>query len=319
MLLVLTNSRDVTADYLLTRLHVAQVSFIRIDTDTILEKLSLSYTLGKPILGIDQKHYSPTDFSNVWYRRPERLRSKLIPDTPEGLFTLDEWGESIEGFLAHIPRSRWMNHPAANSTASRKLEQLTNAQKLGLLVPETLLTQDEISLGQFFEKHNKEIIVKPLGRATIERQDGNSDSVIFTNRVTEHDIEDLKDLQSCPTLFQHAIPKKADVRITIVDRSMYAMELTAQDEQGNQRCDIRRNNMSDVSYRGIDIPIPIANKIARLMKLYELRFAAIDMVIGKDDRWYFLEVNPNGQWAWIDLYGGASIFEGFIGSFGCRQ
>lgn len=315
MLLVLTNSEDATADYLLSRLTEASVRFVRIDTDSALERLAVSYEPGNPSLRIDGCWYEPTSFSNVWYRRPERLMSDRIPDTPEGKFVLDEWSESLEGFFAHIPRDRWMNHPAKNSLSSRKLEQLTTAQRVGFTIPDTIATQDSAILRRFFREHNGSVIVKPLGRAYIERPDGECDSIIFTNPVRECDLENLNDLAQCPTLFQQSVRKISDVRITVVDNQIHAVELTAKDGDGRQRCDIRRNNMMDVAYRAISLPNEVTNALQQLVSYYGLRFAAIDMAVGEDDQWYFFEVNPNGQWAWLDLCGGASIYTSFIDSF----
>jgi hypothetical protein len=35
-----------------------------------------------------------------------------------------------------------------------------------------------------------------------------------------------------------------------------------------------------------------------------------------DGEWQFLEINPNGQWAWMDLLGGTEIYELFIKAMG---
>lgn len=315
MLLVVTNGSDATADYLLSRLMEANVPFLRFDTNTALERVALSFKPGNPSLRIDGQWYEPNDFSNVWYRRPERLLSSQIPDTPEGKCALDEWSESLEGFFAHIPRLHWMNFPAANALASRKLEQLSNAQHLGFTIPDTIVTQDSEVLRAFFGKHNGEVVVKPLGRAYIERPDSEVDSIIFTNPVRESDLEHLDDLAQCPTLFQQLIRKHSDVRITIVDGDIHAFELTAKDIDGHQRCDIRRNNMLDVKYSAVNIPEDVTVALRRLMASYALRFAAIDMAVGTDGQWYFFEVNPNGQWAWLDLCAGAKIYRSFITSF----
>ncbi len=156
--------------------------------------------------------------------------------------------------------------------------------------------------------------MKPLGRAYIERPDGDSDSLIYTNPVSESDLHDLTDLVNCPTLFQRAIQKQSDVRITVVDTEFHAIELIAKDD-GRQRCDIRRNNMVDVKYRSIRLPEGIAVSLKQLVAHYHLRFAAIDMAVDEDGQWYFFEVNPNGQWAWLDLSGEAAIYKSFIASF----
>lgn len=315
MLLILTNGTDATADYLLPKLSEASILFVRFDTNTALERIAFSFAPGNPLLRIDSKWYGPDDFSNVWYRRPERLLSSRIPDTPEGKCVLDEWSESLEGFFAHIPRSRWMNFPAANALASRKLEQLSKAQQFGLTIPDTIVTQDAETLRAFFSKHNGEVIVKPLGRACVERPDSEVDSIIFTNRVRESDLENLDDLAQCPTFFQQSIRKLSDVRITMVDGKIHTFELTAKDLDGKQRCDIRRNNMSDVAYREIRLPQNVESCLHKLMDHYALRFAAIDMAVADDGQWYFFEVNPNGQWAWLDLCAGAKIYESFCKSF----
>lgn len=319
MLLVLTNSTDATADYLLSRMTEDSVPFVRFDTDLSLRQIELSYRPCTPLLRVQDRWYQPEDFSTVWYRRPERLVSCSIPDTPEGKSVLDEWSEALEGFLAHIPRQRWMNFPAANALASRKLEQLTVAQRLGFSIPDTIVTQVPSVLREFFDKHDGQVIVKPMGRAYIDRPNEDSDSVIFTNRVHVSDLKELDDLPRCPTLFQQAIRKASDVRITVVDDDIHPVELIAKENDGKQRCDIRRNNMLDVSYRSITLPPDISAMVRRLVSDYGLRFAAIDMAVTEDGQWVFFEVNPNGQWAWLDLCGGASIYQSFIASFSKHQ
>lgn len=315
MLVILTNSTDATADYVVARLVSNGFPFVRLDTDSLLGRVEFSYRPGKPSLRVGSDSLDPSHVSTVWYRRPERLISEAIPNSPEGKCILDEWSEALEGFFAHIPAHRWINLPASNALASRKLEQLTRAQQLGLAIPETLVTQDVAELRQFFDRQNGEIIVKPLGTAYIERPLEEHDSLIFTNRVKAIDLDELDDLKRCPTLFQQAIRKRTDVRISVIDQMIHAVELTAADEDGNQRCDIRRNNMADVAYKSTTLPTAIAERLLDLMSSYSLRFAAIDMAVDQDDQWYFFEINPNGQWAWLDLCGATNIGDSLMSTF----
>ena len=159
------------------------------------------------------------------------------------------------------------------------------------------------------------VIAKPMARGYVERPHDQADSLIYTNRLSKADLEDLDDLPVCPTLFQEYIDKKCDIRITVVDSSLSAVELRAEDRAGSQRCDIRRNNMEDVTYRRTRLPEEVACKVKELMEHYHLRFSAVDMVVGRDGHWYFLEINPNGQWAWLDLSGGMDIAECFVEAF----
>jgi hypothetical protein len=295
MLLILTNSEDATADYLVSIFSRDAVSFCRFDTDKTLSETSFRFAVEGPELSIAGERFRPNDFRNVWYRRPERLKHPDASDSPESTFLLDEWSEALEGFLAHIPRQRWMNHPAANVGASHKIEQLTTAGRLGLAVPDTLVTHSPDELRTFFSNHNGRVIVKPLSVGYLERKDPEQDSLIYTNVVTANQLDTLSDLPSCPTLFQEYIDKLHDVRITVVDSELHAVSLRAADSDGQQLCDIRRNNMEGVAYERIGLPPPVEHGIKTIVGHYGLRFAAIDMVVSREGKWLFLEVNPNGQ------------------------
>ncbi len=260
------------------------------------------------------RRYSPGDFTHLWYRRPEALRDDRYSDPDEGKFALDEWSAMLEGFFAHIPRERWMNHPSSNFSASNKLEQLSLASSLGFLVPETLVTQDKSCLRAFFDDCGGRAIVKPLSVGYVEKQ-GENDSLIYTNQILESHLDELKDLEACPTFFQHFIAKSADFRITVVDEEIHVAELLASDLEGSQRCDIRRNNMVDVETRKANLPPGIEEKIRLLMRHYNLRFGAIDMAITTEGKWVFFEINPNGQWAWMDIAADFHIADSFVRSF----
>lgn len=239
--------------------------------------------------------------------------------TPEGLYILSEWTEIFEGFFSHIPKDRWMNHPARNAAASHKISQLTTASDLGFRVPETLVTQSAEMARNFFYKNKGEVIVKPMARGYVERPENQNDSIIYTNRVLESHLDRLDDLSACPALFQHFVPKEFDVRITVVDSEIHAVSLKAKDTNGVQRCDIRRDNMSDVLYETMTLPDRVEQAVRHLMRLYELRFSAIDMAVTNDGEWYFLEINPNGQWAWLDLCAGQRIIESFAKAFSAHE
>jgi hypothetical protein len=315
MLLILTNSKDVTASFLIPELEKAHIPFLRLDTDLLIPRTSLRYRPGTATLKVDDRWLHANEITNIWYRRPEALKTPKFDDSPEGKYALSEWTEFIECFFAHVPRARWMNHPAFNAGASRKLEQLTFAKAMGFLVPDTLVTQEASDLRAFYEKHEGKVIVKPISTGYVERPSDQQDSLIYTNRVLEEHMKDLTDLSVCPAFFQQFVQKIYDVRITTIDSEMHAVALFAADKAGDQQCDVRRNNMSDVTYKLIELPETVKQGIANLMKNYNLRFSAIDMAVTDRGEWYYFEVNPNGQWAWLDQSAGTKISESFIKSF----
>lgn len=313
MLLILTNSQDATADYLQERLQQSSVDFVRIDTDTFVGNGELQFSGGQSTVRVAGRAFSPEDFDSVWYRRPESLHHSEWNRTTEGKYTLEEWSAALEAFLAFVPAPRWVNHPAANAKASIKMHQLATARQCGLRTPETLVSQSPDHVRAFADRFER-IIVKPIGHGYVTCDSG-TDSLIYTNPVEPITLDALDDLRNCPTLFQERVDKATDVRITVIDTAIHAVEMSARDADGDQRCDVRRNNMADVRYRSIALPECVADAITDLMRRYALRFAAIDMAIAKDGDWWFFEINPNGQWAWLDLNGGMDVAASFVDAF----
>jgi len=205
----------------------------------------------------------------------------------------DEWSGAIEGFLAHVPVDRWMNHPSRNACSSYKLEQLTRAAQYGLSVPKTLLTSDPLALKRFWEQCEGRIIVKPIVSGFLERESPEHDTHIYTNTVPESLLRNADTLlPNCPTLFQTQVRKAFDIRINIIDDHFSAIALKAQDGDGSQRVDIRRNEMRDVIYQMADVPSSVRMCVVKLVRSYGLRFAAVDMAIDLSGGWWFFEINP---------------------------
>jgi glutathione synthase/RimK-type ligase-like ATP-grasp enzyme len=48
------------------------------------------------------------------------------------------------------------------------------------------------------------------------------------------------------------------------------------------------------------LPAEVSAKITRLMDRFGLVFAAMDMILTPDGRYVFLEINPGGQFAWLE-------------------
>jgi hypothetical protein len=313
MLLILTTSTDVTADYLEKRLNDAGVPLIRLDTDTCTEHLRVHYTHDRsPSLRIGDHVLRPVDVTDVWLRRPKEIRVAIEGDPTERAHVANEWGEAVEGFLAHVPVDRWMNHPIRNVVASHKLEQLTRAHRFGLTIPATLVTQERDELETFWRTTHGRVIAKPLFSGYLERPNGSVASV-YTNRVGEEQLSSGA-IDACPTLFQEEIAKCFDVRVTVVDERLTAVAMR-RSIAGAQILDVRRDNMEGVEYEVIPMPRDTETQLRTLLHSYGLRFAAIDFAVTSDGSWVFFEINPNGQWAWLDLDGVTAIWKDFVHAF----
>ncbi len=60
-----------------------------------------------------------------------------------------------------------------------------------------------------------------------------------------------------------------------------------------------------------DLPDDIALKVRAFMRRMGLWFGCLDMIIQPDGTYVFLEINPNGQWLWIQECTGLPLLEEF--------
>jgi glutathione synthase/RimK-type ligase-like ATP-grasp enzyme len=162
-----------------------------------------------------------------------------------------------------------------------------------------MISQDPVAIRAFWKECRDAVIVKPLSSGYIERTGNAPDTLIYTNALLAADLARNAEIRRCPSLLQERVRKQSDIRVNVVDDTLQAVELRAEDA-GTPRLDIRRNNMADVTYRPIELPRRLVGKILRFVRSYGLRFAALDFLRHSDGDFVFLELNPNGQWAWLD-------------------
>ena len=315
MLVILTNSEDATANYLCGRLRRENLPFARLDTDVLTDSLEIEYSEFRTIMHLAKGSLAPEDVSNIWLRRPREISTSVGDDVAERIHTRAEWAEALEGFLSQIPIQKWMNHPTYNVMASHKIEQLTRAAGVGLRTPATIVTQSSETFKAFWKKYCGKAVVKPLASGFLERATPEQDTNIFTNQVELENMSFIERIKHCPTLFQELIDKREDVRVTVIDGDIHAVSMIAKEPNGSQLLDIRRDNMRDVQYSPVEPPQSVQKALLALVNSYNLRFAAIDFGIDRLGEWVFFEINPNGQWAWLDLAGASDIATSFLKAF----
>ena len=317
MLLILTASDDATADYLCERLFSRQ-THVRLNTDEFPRPdTSTSFGRNGTTLRLGSETLTPSSISTIWYRRPKPISVSTDADEAQALHLSREWASALNNFLEHVEPRRWMNHPSANARASNKLLQLSVAAQVGLRVPDTLVTTIGADARAFFDAHGGRIIIKPLSSGYVETANQKVSALIYTSKVSAADLEDDALLAQCPSLFQREITKNSDVRLTAVDGRLCAL---AQLPVGSHTdIDIRRHDVAEINYRPIEVPVQVRDSLSKFMSTMRLRFGAFDFAIDSNGEWWFLEVNPNGQWAWTDLLGQSEVWQMFADAFASRS
>lgn len=236
------------------------------------------------------------DFRSIWYRR---VRVPAKPDDMDaGIydFCVRENRSALLGGLLGFT-GRWMSRPEAIWKAEFKPYQLEIASRLGFLIPETIISNVPDSIRAFYRSCGKGMIAKPV-RSGFMVQKG-VDCAVFTTEIRDADLADLRDAALCPTIFQELIPKSCDIRITVVGGQIFAAAIESQGDP-DATIDWRRTSNPRLPHREIKLPGAVEKNVLDLMGALSLNYGAIDMVLTPDDRYIFLEINPNGQWLWLD-------------------
>lgn len=122
---------------------------------------------------------------------------------------------------------------------------------------------------------------------------------VFTTKLEAEVMNDLSDAALSPTIYQEFLPKVYDIRVTIVGRKLFAVSIDSQSDP-SATIDWRKTENSSLPHSPIELPEPLPRSLQELMSRLSLSYGAIDLVLTPDGRYVFLEINPNGQWLWID-------------------
>jgi glutathione synthase/RimK-type ligase-like ATP-grasp enzyme len=244
----------------------------------------------------------PGDIRTLYYRRPTIPGLEEIDDVALREWAQNEYRRALGGFLLQVPKQHWVDHPLAISGASYKPEQLIRARSLGLLVPDTVITRIPEEAYSFCEAHHWQVVAKPVGHGELIR-DGIKEAM-FTTIMHRIEREEFAPVSVTPTLFQAAIQKKRDIRVTVVGGNCISVAIQVQTND----IDFRRAALNEnVTYEQHELDDHIAEKCKRLVYSYDLKFAGIDLLLDSLGNYWFLEINPNCQWAWLDIEADSSI------------
>jgi hypothetical protein len=58
--------------------------------------------------------------------------------------------------------------------------------------------------------------------------------------------------------------------------------------------------IGDTAWPAVKVPRAIERGVRSLMRSLSLCMGALDFVVDADERWWFLELNPAGEWGWLE-------------------
>ena len=253
----------------------------------------------------EEGEFDLREVTAIWHRRinfGQQLPATLDKQLRHA--SLGEVSAAAHGMLASLKAFR-MDHLRHIRHAENKQLQLQVARELGLDIPRTLTTNDPNVVRRFAESCESGMVTKMLSSFAI--YDEGKELVVFTNPVKPEDLEDLSGLNLCPATFQEQLSKSLEIRATVVGQRVMS---AAVDSQVSTRAthDWRRDGLRMLQdWQPYQLPIEVEEKILRLMDHFSLNYGAIDIILTPDGKHVFLELNPCGEFFWLERSPGLPI------------
>ena len=293
MVIIISSKSDTHALAVLEELRQidAPVRLLDLSDFPLRSKLSMTYTARNGprfTLDTDTGLIDFSEVNSIWWRRPQQFQlDPCIQNQSHAQFAFNESQEAIMGLWQSLDIF-WINDPARDAAAHRKAYQLKLARELGIPTPETLITNDPNAARQFI-KMNEKTICKAFSAT--------QDNWRETRLVGEQELVNIDSVRFAPVIFQSYIEAIYDLRITVVGDDIFPAAIHSQETAYAVDC---RIDIGKARIESVKIPELVQQQLRQLMKMLGLVYGAIDMRLEPDGRYVFLEVNPAGQFHFIE-------------------
>lgn len=300
MILIQSIYFDASTNHVISWLEKMGAMWHRINTLDSNQGVKYSMKIDdSPIIQFSQETQTidSKDIKSVWYRRyfilPPSGINEIQSQELYNTFSETHYAEMtaiLGAYSAVLGDKYWLSTPG--KSAVNKIESLLIAKKVGLEIPDTVITTSKKRTHEFFQKHGR-IITKPIKEMKFFKIGSNSFAP-FTSSVTLEDIESMNE-DIYPSLFQQYIDKEFEIRSFFIEGRFFSMAMFSQDDETTME-DFRNYNPLKLTRRvPYKLPDSIENKLREFMNISGLNNGSIDIICGKDKQFYFLEVNPVGQ------------------------
>lgn len=246
-------------------------------------------------------------FTTVWHRRP------CFHVDPDALHPADlpvaekDCGVFREGLFELLaPDAFWIN-PAWAVRRNNKILQLRAARRAGFVVPETLVSNDPDEIRAFLNRHQGQVIFKPL-TASFWKQD---ETVVapYTQVVGEELPVPDEMLRATPGIFQALVPKAHELRLTQMGHHALAARVESQSTESG-RMDWRRA-YGELQLVAEEVAPEVVERCRAVLGELGLVFGCFDLVVTPEGEVVFLEVNQMGQFLFIEEATGQPLLDAF--------
>ena len=306
--LILTHEEDPHSASVRKYFDQNGIDYFEVLTDRLIGNYDLIFDLSKGsfTLSDSERQIELGGDWSIWNRRV------MDPDIPRSLqgrlddIILTETERTWQGLLFTHP-GRVVNRPQANFNANNKVDQLLFASRYGrgIKVPQTILTNDPEAFRKFYAGLPR-VSFKLLKAPMVQTEGKNGYLTCYNNIVTDEQAERAELIRNNPSLFQEYVEKDYELRITALEHKVVGIKIDSQSSDLSL-VDFRRYDFEKVSYEHVAVPKNVEDFCLDMLRHYGLFFVEFDFIRTKKGDYVFLEINPNGQWLWLELKSGYDL------------
>lgn len=174
-----------------------------------------------------------------------------------------------------------------------KMIVLMKAEEIGIKVPQSFIANNKEDLNSNLLRLGiREFIFKPLSKVFYYATE-HEYYIPYTVKMTKAILAEIPE-KFIPSLVQEYIHKEFEIRTVYLEGLFFSMAIMSGSNQ-DTKDDFRNFQSSNPNYLiPYSLPNEVELQLTTLMKLLDLNFGSIDILLS-DSTYYFLEVNPFGQ------------------------
>ena len=234
----------------------------------------------------------------IWIRRPVQPKPNPQTAPEDAKFAANEYrsfSDSLMYLLETLP-VRVVNKYTASRFINNKSVQLLLARACGMNVPRTLMSNSPPAVREHF-RGNQRMICKTFSTHIWEKEQGGPIVVTETFELSADRLPSDEVLTYAPAIYQELVVKKFDVRMVLLGAAVYSYSLHNPKGALDWRHDATQGLLK---VEPIATPPEVEKSVLAFAAKSGIACGSFDFAIDNQDRWWFLEVNEDGQFLWLD-------------------
>lgn len=293
--LIISSTIDYSTDLVCFRLLSDNKKFYRLNRDEFKEheiEVDIDKKYMKIVTNREEYHADLECLKGIYFRAPVFLRTQTKKElTLDEQLERNQWSAFLRNLII-FQNAQWINNPVDIYRAENKMYQLCLAEKCGLKIPKTSVAN---TISESIEKE-RDYVVKSLDTALFYDLQKNKEMFTYSNVIKGEELTQY-DLTQAPVFIQEFLNPKVDCRVTYVGGKMFPVKIQINSKgiYGDWRF-----YKEELDYIPFELPPNIKYSITKLMDMLQLNFGGIDLALVNGE-YYFIEVNPTGEWGWLEV------------------